>query len=461
MANQTSEPGEEFSDQVILDDASLDELSLDDDALFADLDNEIRLDGEGEPAAATGAEDTLDDLNLDLDEESLGQMEVQSDPKEAPAAAEGLEENLDNLLGTDTTDDGLDDLLGDATAGDGLDDLLGDAPAGDGLDDLVTEEAGAGEDLESVAVEEAEPEALDINAFSEELNLDEVAPAGDGAEQPSEDLEPGELELEIGDAGAEEAPLDALEVDTEEIARIAAEPLDLSDEPVPSFEIDEEAGVEAVSEDEFRAAPDIEVSDSDLHLDALGGSTVDDGAFEEAPSFADASLTEEAMSEPSDTETEAFTAVEDLDLGENDVLELDSQFLEGAQGEETEPDYADLSSQDVGDEIPFTPPPAATTEIRDIGQRTAPPVHEPPATRAVGISSEILLSIPHQVSVEMGSVSLNGKDILALNYGSVVQLNRTLGEPVDLVLEGRQIAQGEIVLINGKNLGVRIVAVTK
>jgi flagellar motor switch protein FliN/FliY len=61
----------------------------------------------------------------------------------------------------------------------------------------------------------------------------------------------------------------------------------------------------------------------------------------------------------------------------------------------------------------------------------------------------------------MGSVSLRGQDILDLNYGSVVPLDRSVGEPVDLVLEGRAIAQGEIVLINGKNLGVRIVAVNK
>ena len=462
MANQTSEPGEEFSDQVILDDASLDELSLDDDALFADLDNEIRLDGEEEPAAAAGAEDALDALNLDLDEESLGQMEVQTDQDEAPAVAEGLEENLDNLLGTDTSDDGLDDLLGDSGAGDGLDDLMGEAPAtdglddlaadaptGDGLDDLVTGEAEAGEGLEVSSAEEAEPEALDINAFSEELNLDEVASADDGEEEPSEDLELGDMDLEPGDAGAEETAVDTSEVDSEEIAQISVESLDLPDEPELSFKMGEAADVE----EEFQAAPDVEVSDADLHLENLGISAAEDVAVEEEPSFA------------KDTEAEAFTAVETLDLGEDVVLELDSRFLEGAQGEETEPNYADLSSQDVSDEFPVTPPPGATTEIQDMGQRAALPLHEPqPAASPalpVGISSEILLSIPHQVSVEMGSVTLNGKDILELNYGSVVQLNRTLGEPVDLVLEGRQIAQGEIVLINGKNLGVRIVAVTK
>ena len=43
----------------------------------------------------------------------------------------------------------------------------------------------------------------------------------------------------------------------------------------------------------------------------------------------------------------------------------------------------------------------------------------------------------------------------------ILEFGRTVGEPVDLMLEGKAIAQGEIVLINGKNLGVRIVAVSK
>jgi flagellar motor switch protein FliN/FliY len=61
----------------------------------------------------------------------------------------------------------------------------------------------------------------------------------------------------------------------------------------------------------------------------------------------------------------------------------------------------------------------------------------------------------------MGSVTLNGQDLMRLAYGSVVQLNQTVGDPVELVLEGRTIARGEVVLINGRNLGVRIVSLQK
>jgi len=61
----------------------------------------------------------------------------------------------------------------------------------------------------------------------------------------------------------------------------------------------------------------------------------------------------------------------------------------------------------------------------------------------------------------MGSVTLNGNDLMKLAYGSVVQLSHTVGDPVELVLEGQTIAQGEIVLINGRNLGVRILSLRK
>jgi flagellar motor switch protein FliN/FliY len=77
------------------------------------------------------------------------------------------------------------------------------------------------------------------------------------------------------------------------------------------------------------------------------------------------------------------------------------------------------------------------------------------------VSQDILLSIPHMLSVQVGTVSLEGRDVANLAYGSVVQLNRAAGEPVDLLLDGKAIARGEIVLINGKNLGVRIVALSK
>ena len=77
------------------------------------------------------------------------------------------------------------------------------------------------------------------------------------------------------------------------------------------------------------------------------------------------------------------------------------------------------------------------------------------------LNSEILMAVSHQIAVQLGSLSLNGKELLDIGYGSVLPIDRMIGEPVDLVLDNKTIAQGEVVLINGKNLGVRIVALNK
>ena len=89
------------------------------------------------------------------------------------------------------------------------------------------------------------------------------------------------------------------------------------------------------------------------------------------------------------------------------------------------------------------------------------PWRAPRASGGLAVDSAVLMSIPRKINVEMGAVTLNGREIMDLSYGSVVQLNQVVGDPVELVLEGRPIAQGEIVLINGRNLGVRIVSLHK
>ena len=63
--------------------------------------------------------------------------------------------------------------------------------------------------------------------------------------------------------------------------------------------------------------------------------------------------------------------------------------------------------------------------------------------------------IPVQLSVELGRARLPIKDILKLGQGSVVELSAQAGEPMDVLINGMLIAQGEIVSVNG-NYGVRL-----
>jgi flagellar motor switch protein FliN/FliY len=67
----------------------------------------------------------------------------------------------------------------------------------------------------------------------------------------------------------------------------------------------------------------------------------------------------------------------------------------------------------------------------------------------------LLLDIPLEVRVELGRTKLKIQDVLELGNGSVVELDRLAGEPVDLLVNGKLFAKGEVVVID-ENFGIRI-----
>ncbi|MEE9281589.1 MAG: flagellar motor switch protein FliN [Myxococcota bacterium] len=71
---------------------------------------------------------------------------------------------------------------------------------------------------------------------------------------------------------------------------------------------------------------------------------------------------------------------------------------------------------------------------------------------------ELLLDVPLQVSVQLGRTRMRIQDLLELGQGSVVDLDRLAGEPVDIMVNGHPIALGEIVVVN-ERYAVRIVSV--
>jgi flagellar motor switch protein FliN/FliY len=68
---------------------------------------------------------------------------------------------------------------------------------------------------------------------------------------------------------------------------------------------------------------------------------------------------------------------------------------------------------------------------------------------------ELLRGIELTVTVEVGRARMRVKDLLGLHEGSVVELDRPVGSPVDLLANGRTIARGEIVLVEDQ-LGIRV-----
>jgi flagellar motor switch protein FliN/FliY len=68
---------------------------------------------------------------------------------------------------------------------------------------------------------------------------------------------------------------------------------------------------------------------------------------------------------------------------------------------------------------------------------------------------ELLLDIPLEISVELGRVKMLVKDVIELGTGSIVEIEKAAGEPVDVMVNGRLVARGEVVVIED-NFGVRV-----
>lgn len=68
---------------------------------------------------------------------------------------------------------------------------------------------------------------------------------------------------------------------------------------------------------------------------------------------------------------------------------------------------------------------------------------------------EILLDVPLDISVELGRSRMSIQELLALGPGSVVELDKVAGEPLDILVNQRLVARGEAVVVNDK-FGVRI-----
>jgi len=71
------------------------------------------------------------------------------------------------------------------------------------------------------------------------------------------------------------------------------------------------------------------------------------------------------------------------------------------------------------------------------------------------VSLDAIVDIPVTLSVEIGQTQISIRNLLQLNQGSVVELDRLAGEPLDVLVNGTLIAHGEVVVVNDK-FGIRL-----
>ncbi len=91
-------------------------------------------------------------------------------------------------------------------------------------------------------------------------------------------------------------------------------------------------------------------------------------------------------------------------------------------------------------------------EARPVEFSQLAPSGEPGEVRKI----DFLLDVPVTVTVELGRTAMVIRDALSLGSGSVVELNKLAGEPVDLLINNKLVARGEVVVVN-ENFGVKVI----
>ncbi len=128
----------------------------------------------------------------------------------------------------------------------------------------------------------------------------------------------------------------------------------------------------------------------------------------------------------------------------------DERFGLWLAGEKTEEDTEAQAAQAHGSATPFQileeTASATAQPFVPLAQAAAQPV--PP-----GI--DLILDVPLELTVELGRKRMFIKEVLELTVGSIVELDRVAGEPVDVLVNGRIMARGEVVVIED-NFGIRI-----
>jgi flagellar motor switch protein FliN/FliY len=80
---------------------------------------------------------------------------------------------------------------------------------------------------------------------------------------------------------------------------------------------------------------------------------------------------------------------------------------------------------------------------------------KPGAPGGSDMNLDVILDVPVQLSLEVGRTRIPIRNLLQLNQGSVIELERAAGEPLDVYVNGTLIAQGEVVVVN-ERFGVRL-----
>lgn len=101
------------------------------------------------------------------------------------------------------------------------------------------------------------------------------------------------------------------------------------------------------------------------------------------------------------------------------------------------------------------PPPAPAPAPAPVEQAVFQQLPESHARQSNSVDIDRVLDVPVQLTTEIGRTRLTIKNLLQLSQGSVVELDGLAGQPLDVLINGYLIAQGEVVVVNDK-YGIRL-----
>jgi flagellar motor switch protein FliN len=105
--------------------------------------------------------------------------------------------------------------------------------------------------------------------------------------------------------------------------------------------------------------------------------------------------------------------------------------------------------------VPAAPAPQNPETAMPVAGRQAPAEHESPASPGLPSNLDLLLDVELDATIRFGERSMLLRDVFGLMPGAVVELNQQVNEPAELLVAGRLIARGEVVIVDG-NFGLRV-----
>jgi flagellar motor switch protein FliN/FliY len=118
-------------------------------------------------------------------------------------------------------------------------------------------------------------------------------------------------------------------------------------------------------------------------------------------------------------------------------------------------DWASALAEQTSAAAPAPVAAPATAQVFQQLQEAAAPAPAAGATAASPVDLARVLDVPVQLTAEIGRTRITIKNLLQLSQGSVVELDGLAGQPLDVLINGYLIAQGEVVVVNEK-YGIRL-----